>query len=170
MKKPILIISLCTILLSVVSCKKDPKSDTVVDTTVETVMPDSIREAVLEEVEKEKMEAKNKKSIIENKKAITEKKKSTEGKSTMRIPGTFDSTDNTDTQKYIKDYEKYVEDYKKAVEAKDMDSFLKLNDASSSLSKQFNRLMNILPSEEIQKVSEYMQVKSEQLAKLSAKM
>lgn len=163
MKKPILIISLCTVLLSIVSCKKDPKSDTV-DTTVETVMPDSIRVAVSEEIEKEK-------TVIKKKKVPVEKKKPTEeDKGVMRIPGTFDSTDNSYTKKYIKDYEKYILDYKKAVEAKDMDSFLKLNDASSSLSKQFNRLMNILPSEEIQKVSEYMQLKSEQLAKLSEKM
>lgn len=163
MKKPILIISLCTVLLSIVSCKKDPKSDTP-DTTVETVMPDSIRVAVSKEIEKEK-------KVIKKKKAPVEKKKPTEeDKGIMRIPGTFDSTDNSYTKKYIKDYEKYIVDYKKAVEAKDMDSFLKLNDASSSLSKQFNRLMNILPSEEIQKVSEYMQVKSEQLAKLSEKM
>ncbi len=163
MKKPILIISLCTVLLSIVSCKKDPKSDTV-DTTVETVMPDSIREAVSEEIEKEK-------AVIKKKKAPVEKKKpKEEDNGIMRIPGTFDSTDNSYTKKYIKDYEKYMVDYKKAVEAKDMDSFLKLSDASSSLSKQFNRLMNILPSEEIQKVSEYMQVKSEELAKLSEKM
>ena len=164
MKKPILIISFCVIILSMVSCKKDPKSDTV-DTTVETVMPDSIRVAVSEEIEKEKTKVTKKKS------APVEKKKPTEeDKGVMRIPGTFDSTSNSYTKKYIKDYEKYILDYKKAVEAKDMDSFLKLNDASSSLSKQYNRLMNILPSEEIQKVSEYMQVKSEQLAKLSAKM
>ncbi|WP_109852754.1 hypothetical protein [Aquimarina sp. AU58] len=160
MKTPILSIFLCLILLSVVSCKKDPKTDTVDPVEI----PRGDTSNFIEETEKEK------KPVVKKKKKTTKDKKATEDDNTLHIPGIFDTTDNSYSKKYIKDYERYVENYKKAVEANDMDSFLKLSDASSDLSKQYNRLMNILPGEEIQKLSEYMQVKSEQLAELSSKM
>lgn len=161
MKTPILSIFLCMILLSVVSCKKDPKTDNTLD-PVE--IPRGDTSDFIEETQEEK------KPVVKKKKKITKDKKTTKDDNTLHIPGTFDTTDNSYSKKYIKDYERYVANYKKAVEANDMDSFLKLSDASNDLSKQYNRLMNILPGEEIQKLSEYMQVKSEQLAELSSKM
>ncbi|WP_106792135.1 hypothetical protein [Aquimarina sp. Aq78] len=163
MKTPIFTIFLCLALLSVVSCKKEVKTDTL--EPVEVARGDT--SDFIEEVDEES-EAKKKKKSTKKKKPA--KKESTTDDKTLHIPGTFDTTDNTYSKKYIKDYERYVTNYKKAVEANDMDSFLKLSDASSDLSKQYNRLMNILPGEEIEKLSEYMQVKSEQLAELSSKM
>ncbi|WP_103068655.1 hypothetical protein [Aquimarina sediminis] len=160
MKTPILTIFLSIMVLSVISCKKDPKSDKL--EVVEEVVQDStivIAEEVVEE----------KKPVVKKKKKTTKKKSTTKDK-TLRIPGTFDSTDNSYVKKYVRDYERYVSNYKKAVESNDMDSFLKLSDASSDLTRQYSRLMNILPGEEITKLSEYMQVKSEQLAKLSDSM
>ncbi|WP_024769062.1 hypothetical protein [Aquimarina macrocephali] len=163
MKTPILTIFLCLALLSVVSCKKEAKTDNL--EPVEVARGDT--SDFIEEVDEES-EAKKKKKSTKKKKPA--KKESTTDDKTYHIPGTFDTTDNTYSKKYIKDYERYVANYEKAVEANDMDSFLKLSDASSDLSKQYNRLMNILPGEEIEKLSEYMQVKSEQLAELSSKM
>lgn len=160
MKSPILTVFICLVLLCVFSCKKDPKSDKMY--AVE-VVEDSTNLAVEEVIEE-------KKPVVKKKKKSTKKKKANEDDKTMRIPGTFDSTDNSFSKKYIRDYERYMANYKKAVEASDMDSFLKLSDASSDLSRQYNRLMNILPGDEIGKLSEYMQVKSEELAKLSEQM
>jgi hypothetical protein len=164
MKTSILTIFLCLLLLSVVSCKKESKTDNL--ETVEVARGDT--SDFIEEVDEEP-EVKKKKKPTKNKKS-TKKEDATDGNKALHIPGTFDTTDNTYSKKYIKDYERYVVNYKKAVEANDMDSFLKLSDASSDLSKQYNRLMNILPGEEIEKLSEYMQIKSEQLTELSSKM
>ena len=143
------------------SCKKDPKTDTL---DVQETVQDSTEVAAEEVVEE-------KKPVVKKKKKTTKKKKKVSPEDrTMRIPGTRLTTDNSYAKKYIRDYEKYVSNYRKAVEAHDMDSFLKLSDASSDLSRQYNRLINILPGEEIEKLSTYMQVKSKQLAALSAKM
>ncbi|TPN89247.1 hypothetical protein [Aquimarina algicola] len=167
MKKQILTVFVCVTLLLVSSCKKDPKSDNL--EVVEKVQ-DSTQIVASETIEEEKPEPQKKK---EKKKKDPERdgKKDFERTSKLiPIPGTSDRTENADAKRYIRDYEKYVSNYKKAVEAKDMDSFLKLNDASSSLSKQYNELMTKLSGEEIEKMSKYMQVKSRQLAELSAKM
>jgi len=88
----------------------------------------------------------------------------------MKIPGTSLSTNHGMAKKYIYDYENYVARYRKAVAAKDMDSFLRLSDASSSLSRQYTKLMSILPGEEIEKLSQYMDIKSKQLNQLSSQM
>jgi hypothetical protein len=164
MKTPILIIFFCLVLVSVVSCKKESKTDNL--DTVE--IPRGDTSDFIEEVDEEP-EVKKKKKPTKKKKPA-KKGNATDDDKELRIPGTFDATDNSYSKKYIRDYERYVVNYKKAVEANDMDSFLKLSDASSDLSKQYTRLMNILPGEEIEKLSEYMQVKSEQLAELSSKM
>ncbi len=161
MKKTILSILIIALFLSVFSCMKDPKSDKV--DAIKEVAEDSTKIAVEEVVEE-------KKPVVKKKKTTKKKKKTVRKDVTMRIPGTPNSTDNSYSKKYIKDYERYVSNYKKAVNAHDMDSFLKLNSASSDLSRQYSRLMSILPGEEIEKLSLYMQVKSKQLADLSAKM
>ncbi|PKV50779.1 hypothetical protein ATE84_2845 [Aquimarina sp. MAR_2010_214] len=163
MKTPILTISLCLALLCIVSCKKETKTENF--EAVEVARGDT--SDFIEEVEEES-EVKKKKKPTKKKKPA-KKENATDDKA-LHIPGTFDTTNNSYSKKYIKDYERYVVNYKKAVEANDMDSFLKLSDASNDLSKQYNRLMSILPGEEIEKLSEYMQVKSEQLAELSSKM
>ncbi|WP_108867277.1 hypothetical protein [Aquimarina aquimarini] len=160
MKTPILSILFCATLLLAGSCKKDPKADKL---DVVEVVKDSTNVAVEEVVEEKKPEKPKKKKATKKKTVETKEK-------TTRIPGTSFSTDNSFAKKYIKDYERYVANYKKAVEANDMDSFLKLSDASSSLSKQYTRLISVLPGEEIEKLSKYMQVKSDQLTKLSEKM
>ncbi len=157
--RTILITFLCIALGSIISCKKDPKSD-----KLEPVEVAKDSTEVVEEVVEEK------KPITKKKTTTKKKKKSTTVDGAMRIPGTSESTNNSYVKKYIRDYEKYIANYKKAVDAQDMDSFLKLSSASSDLSRQYNRLMSILPGEEIEKLSNYMQVKSRQLAELSAKM
>ncbi|WP_062059229.1 hypothetical protein [Aquimarina longa] len=164
MRKPILTIFVCTLLLSVISCKKDPKSDAL--DVVEEVQ-DSTKVAVEEVVEEVKPKVKKKKKVTGKRDG---KKEFERTNKLIPIPGTSGHTSNPDTRKYIKDYERYVANYKKAVEAKDMDSFLRLSDASSDLSRQYNALMTKLPGEEIEKLSEYMQVKSDQLTKLAEKM
>ncbi len=164
MKKTILTTFLCLLLVSVISCKKDPKTDKL--DAVEVVQ-DSTDVTIEEVVEEKKPVVKKKKKTTKKKK---KKKKKTVVDGAMRIPGTSISTNNSYSKKYIRDYEKYVRNYKKAVEAHDMDSFLKLSSASSDLSRQYNRLMNILPGEEIEKLSEYMQLKSKQINELSSKM
>ncbi len=166
MKKIFFVTLLAVTLLFAISCKKDPKT--------------SNFEAVEYPVDSTYIEGEDKGVIIKNpatkkkpvakKKKTTAKKKTTEEDGVMRIPGTFERTNNSYSKKYIRDYEKYVSNYKKAVEAHDMDSFLKLNDASSDLSKQYTRLMSILPGEEIEKLSKYIEIKSKQINALSAKM
>ncbi len=169
MKKTICIVLLTLPLLGVVSCKKDPKNANVdeleaVEYPVDSTYVDNGKGVLV------KTPGSKKKKTSTKKKKTTSKPKVTPDDGEMRIPGTFARTSNTYAKKYIKDYEKYVADYKKAVEAHDMDSFLKLNKASSGLSTQYTRLMSILPGEEIEKLSEYMQIKSKQLNELSAKM
>ncbi len=168
MKKPILTIFLSVLLLSVFSCKKDPKTDNL--DTVEFARGDT--SDFVEEVEEEK-----KPEVKKNKKTTKQKKSDLDGKKDIEkanklipIPGTSGYTKNSAAKKYIKDYEAYVANYKKAVEAHDMDSFLKLNEASSDLTKQYNSLMTKLSGEEIENISKYMQAKSKQLNALSAKM
>ncbi|WP_271766874.1 hypothetical protein [Aquimarina algiphila] len=168
MKKTILTIFLSAVLLSAFSCKKDPKSDTL--DTVEVARGDTsdfVEEVDKEkepEVEKKKKPNKKKKSDLDGKKDFEKTNK------LIPIPGTSGYTKNSAAKKYIKDYEKYVANYKKAVEAHDMESFLKLNEASSDLTKQYNSLMTKLSGEEIENISKYMQAKSKQLNALSAKM
>ncbi len=162
------IILLCTATLFNFSCKKDPKSDKL--EVVEKV-EDSTAVAVEEVVEEEK------KPVVKKKKKPVKKDKQ-DGKKEyektgvfISIPGTGGATtSNTDAKKYIRDYERYISEYKKAVEAKDMDSFLKLNEASSNLTKQYNSLMTKLSGEDIENISKYMQVKTKQLNELSAQM
>ncbi len=158
MKKNFLTAFICVLLIGVTSCKKDPKTDKL--EVVEEVQ-DSTQIAVEEVVEEKKPVVKKKKT--------TKKKKDNVDKP-LRIPGTSEKTNNSYSKKYIKDYEKYVANYKKAVEAHDMDSFLKLSSASSDLSRQYTRLMSILPGEEIEKLSKYMAVKSKQINALSEQM
>jgi len=174
MKNIIFPLFLVLMILSVASCKKDPKSDKEKLKSVEnpvdsTMVKDANKEVV---VQKPTTTKKKKKPTSSKKSSSTKTKKKSKATvdGTMRIPGTSFSTDNSMSKKYIRDYESYVRNYKKAVDAKDMDSFLKLSDASSSLSRQYTRLISVLPGEEIEKLSTYMQVKSKQLDKLSSKL
>ncbi len=159
MKNTILITFLSLIMLSFVSCKQDPKSDKL--DAVETVK-DSTSVAVEEVVEDVKPVVKKKKT--------PKKKKTVKVDKPMRIPGTSYSTKNVDAKSYIKNYERYVSNYRKAVTSQNTEAFFKLSDESNNLTKQYNRLMSKLPGEEIEKLSKYMQIKSQQLAELSAKM
>ncbi len=139
----------------VVSCNKDVKSSEGSEITEEVidsiVVVDEVAEPIVEEVVKEKVKPKKKK--------VTQ----------PTGPG-IPLFSGDEAKKYVREYERYVRNYKKAVEAKDMESFLNLNKASSSLSRQYNSLISKLPPEEIQKLSDYMQIKSKQLNKLSEQM
>ncbi len=158
MKKTFLITIFCLLLFSIPSCKKDPKSDKI--DPVEVVQ-DSTQVAVEEVVEE-------KKPVVKKKKKTTTKKKPVD--KSMRIPGTAYSTKNVDAKSYIRNYERYVSNYKKAVASQNTEAFFKLSDESNALTRQYNQLMSKLPGEEIEKLSKYMQIKSQQLAELSAKM
>ncbi len=169
MKKTICIIFLSVLaLLSVTSCKKDSRTNDfeAVEYPVDSTYIEGEDKGV---VIKNAVTKKKNKPAAKKKKTST-KKKTVKEEGTMRIPGTFERTNNSYSKKYIKDYERYVSNYKKAVEAHDMDSFLKLNSASNDLSRQYSRLMSILPGEEIEKLSKYMEVKTKQMNDLSAKM
>lgn len=161
MKKSILISLLCLIVLCVTACKKDPKMDQV---NPEEIIQDSLKVAT-EKVEEEKKPVEKKKP--KKKKPKKDAKKKNQPTS---IPGTSLSTSNEDAKKYIKNYERYVSNYRKAVESKDTESFFKLSDESNALTQQYNQLMSKLPGEEIEKLSKYMQIKSDQLAELSAQL
>ncbi|MBP2832080.1 hypothetical protein J8281_07740 [Aquimarina sp. U1-2] len=157
------------VLLLFFSCKKDPKATNfeAVEYPVDSTYVEGENKGV---VIKNASTKKKKKSYTKKKKKNNTKRKTAKDDAVIRIPGTFERTSNSYAKKYIKDYERYVANYKKAVEANDMDSFLKLSNASSDLSRQYNRLMSILPGEEIEKLSQYMEVKSKQINALSAKM
>ncbi|GAA4271886.1 hypothetical protein U6A24_22555 [Aquimarina gracilis] len=171
MKKTIFVTFLgVTSLLLIASCKKDPKGANINELEAVEYPVDSTDVSSDKGVVVNAPGAKKKKSTTKKKKTTSTKKNTTTDNGEMRIPGTFERTNNSYAKKYIRDYEKYVSNYKKAVEAHDMDSFLKLNSASSDLSRQYTRLMSILPGEEIEKLSKYMEVKSKQINELSAKM
>lgn len=160
MKKILCIITIVGVAL-LSSCKGDPKTDkqdlieAIKDTTVVT-------QVVEEDV------------IVEEKKPVkkktTPKKKPAQKKETYKVPTGAPTFSDAAARKYIIDYEKYVAAYKKAVEANDMDSFVKLNDASKSLNNQYNALIEKLSAEELAKMSDYIQEKTEQLNKLAEKM
>jgi len=187
MKKLIFLFSLLMFGFSSVSCKNEAKAekeiqmedslDAIIVNASSNKKKEIEDEEVTKEVEIEKHVKKKKEVAKKDKKeeVAKENKKDSEPKygkdgGNMNIPGTSLSTNNGMAKKYIYDYEKYVVRYRKAVEAKDMDSFLRLSDASSALSKQYTRLMSILPGEEIEKLSRYMNVKSRQLDLLSSQM
>lgn len=158
MKNILLSTFLCLMFMFVASCKKDPKSDKV--EVVEEVVDST---DVVEVVEEKKPVVKKKK-----KKKTTKKKTKTE---VIEVPAGAPSFSSVAARKYIRDYEAYVAKYKKAVESKaDMDSFLKLSKASSSLTKQYRELISTLPAGEIEKMSKYMQKKTKQIDALSRQM
>lgn len=110
-------------------------------------------------------------------KPVVTKKKKTRKKSTTKkkeqkisVPPSAPSFDNTEARKYVRDYEAYVSNYRKAVKAKDMESFLELNEASNNLTKQYRNLINKLSAEEIDKMSKYMQENTKQIDQLSSQM
>ncbi|MFC5045243.1 hypothetical protein ACFSTE_17035 [Aquimarina hainanensis] len=159
MKTSISSIALCLILLVAFSCKKDPKTDKVeqIETTQDTT-------AVAEEEVVEKKKTPKPRKVTKKKKAVKK-----EEKEEVKIAGVPTFTDSQ-AKKYVRDYEAYIANYKKAVEAHDMDSFLKLNEASSNLSRQYSQLITKLSGEDIEKLSRYVQAKSAQVAKLAEKM
>ncbi len=156
MKNVFLTSFVCVLLMSAISCKKDPKSDTLevkeelVDTT-----------AVVEDVVEEK------KPIAKKKKKETKKKPK---KETIALPPGTPNFTSVEARKYVRDYEAYVADYKKAVKSKDMDSFIELSEASSSLTRQYRILISKLSGEEMDKMSKYIQAKSKQIDELSKQM
>lgn len=168
MKNFIFGIFLCLFLSLIISCKNDPKPD---QTETVEVAVDSIDvvEAVVEEeevVEKKKPVAKKEKETSKKKKTTTTKKPE---KKQITGPG-IPSFDSSLARTYVRNYETYIVNYKKAVNANDMDSFLKLSEASSDLTKQYNQLVSKLSSEDMQKLSKYMQAKTVQLNKISESM
>ncbi|WP_299242462.1 hypothetical protein [uncultured Aquimarina sp.] len=158
MKNILLSSLLCLLLVSVVSCKKDPKSD-----KVEVVEEVADSTDVVEVVEEKKPVVKKKK-----KKKTTKKKPKT---NVIEVPAGAPSFNSTAARKYVRDYEAYVSKYKKAVESKaDMDAFLKLSKSSSDLTNQYRKLISTLPAGEIEKMSKYMQEKTKQIDALSRQM
>ncbi len=153
-------IALLLCLLSITSCKKDPKSDKldvqeeIVDTT--TVIKDVIEK-------KEVVTSKKKK-----KNEVTKKKPKEQ---IIPVPKGAPSFNSVAARKYVRDYEAYVANYRKAVKAHaDMDSFLKLSEASSSLTKQYRTLISTLSGNEIEKMSKYMEAKTKQIDALSKQL
>ena len=151
---------------AIVSCKQDPKTDKMeLQEQVEDTLP-----AVVEPVVEEKPVVKKEK-VVKKKKTKAQIKAESVKKLTLELKSKGLPTFNeTPAMIYIKNYEKYVADYRKAVEANDMDSFLKLSDASSALTRQYRTLLNSLEGEEVAKMSRYMQEKSKQIDALSANM
>ncbi|WP_405206259.1 hypothetical protein [Aquimarina sp. LLG6339-5] len=156
MKNILLRSLLCLLLIFAVSCKKDPKSDKV--EVIEEVVDSTDVVEVIEE----------KKPVVKKKKKSTKKKPK---KETIKLPAGAPSFSSIEAKKYIRDYEAYVSKYKKAVESKaDMDAFLKLSESSSSLTKQYRKLISTLPAGEIEKMSKYMQEKTKQIDALNRQM
>lgn len=156
MKKTFLITLASFSVFLIASCNKDPKSD-----------KKELKEAVTDTTQ---VVAVEEEKPIEPVKKKTTKKTTKPKKKTVKLPAGMSSITDKAAIKYIQDYERYVANYKKAVEANDMDSFLKLNEASSSLTKQYTALMTKLSGEDIEKISNYMQEKSKQIDALSAQM
>ena len=125
MKSPLIITLLSILMMSFLSCKKDVKDERT--DTVQTIPISDTTRLRLEENVKERV-VDQKKNKSEKKKASI-KKDSKKNSAVLHIPGTFETTENSFSKKYVKDYEEYVTNYKKAVNAKDMDSFLKLSKA-----------------------------------------
>ena len=144
------------------SCKSDPKTD-----------KQDLKEAQVDTTEVVDIEEEK---IVEEKKPVTKKitakkkKATTPKKEAYKVPAGAPTFSDAAARKYIIDYEKYVAAYKKAVEANDMESFVKLNDASKSLNQQYNALIEKLSAEELAKMSNYIQEKTQQLNELSEKM
>ncbi|MHA7057103.1 hypothetical protein ACWGOQ_0007785 [Aquimarina sp. M1] len=151
----------CLLLVSVISCKKDPKSD---------------KEEVIEEVIEEVTDSTDVvEEVVEEKKTVVKKKKKPRKKkpksNVVEVPAGAPIFESMAARKYIRDYETYVLKYKKAVESKaDMDAFLKLSESSSDLTKQYRKLISTLPAGEIEKMSKYMQEKTKQIDALSRQM
>ncbi|WP_378188053.1 hypothetical protein ACE939_06440 [Aquimarina sp. W85] len=151
---------------TIVSCKKDPKSDS---TELQEQMVDTLP-VVEEPVVVEKPVVKKKK-VVKKQKTKEEIQAESIKKLTIEMKSKgLPTFKESPAMIYIKRYEKYVADYKRAVEANDMDSFLKLSDASSALSREYRSLLNSLEGEDVEKMSKYMQAKSKQIDALSAKM
>ncbi|MBQ4822520.1 hypothetical protein [Aquimarina sp. MMG016] len=157
MKRIVLITFLNLAALLAVSCKKDPKTDKIeVKEEVQDTIP-------VMQVEDEKPSVKK---VTKKKK----KKKKTTPKKVIKVPPGAPTFDDTEARRYVRDYEAYVAQYKKAVAANDMDSFLKLSDASSSLNRQYKSLITKLSSEEMDKMVKYMEKKTKQIDELTKKM
>ncbi|MFD2561999.1 hypothetical protein [Aquimarina rubra] len=156
MKNIVLSSLLCLFLVSVASCKKDPKTDQV--EVIEEVVDSTDVVEVVEE----------KKPVVKKKKKTTKKKKKA---TVIEVPAGAPSFKSTAARKYVRDYEAYVANYKKAVESKgDMDAFLKLSKSSSDLTNQYRKLISTLPADEMEKMSKYMQEKTKQIDALSRQM
>ncbi|GGX16223.1 hypothetical protein [Aquimarina muelleri] len=91
---------------------------------------------------------------------------SSEGSTKVGVPSFSDKN----VQEYVNAYEAYIEDYKKAVESKDMTAFASLGQKGQELGTKAQEVMGNLSGEDVTKLSEYMQKKSEQLQELSQKM
>ncbi|WP_109097443.1 hypothetical protein [Aquimarina sp. AU58] len=73
-------------------------------------------------------------------------------------------------QEYVNSYEAYIEEYKKIVESKDMTAFASLGEKGQKLGQQAQEVMGNLSGEDVKKLNDYMQKKSEQLQELSKKL
>ncbi|WP_299439261.1 hypothetical protein [uncultured Aquimarina sp.] len=156
MKNILLSSFLCLLLVSAVSCKKDPKAD-----KVEVIEEVADSTDVVEVVEE-------KKPVVKKKKKPKKKKPKTE---IIKVPPGAPTFESTAARKYVRDYEAYVAKYKKAVESKaDMEAFIKLSESSNSLTAQYRKLVATLPAGEIEKMSQYMQKKTKQIDALSRQM
>jgi len=154
------------LLLVLVSCKSEPKVDKEAIERAKAIQ-DSIEKSklvVVEEPEKKKKVVKKKKKKKISKETIEVKQK------VISLPAGTPNFKNIDARRYVLDYEAYVSQYRKAVEASDMDSFLKLSKASSSLNSQYKTLISKLSGEEVDMILSYMDKKTKQINELTNRM
>ncbi|EZH72227.1 hypothetical protein ATO12_25165 [Aquimarina atlantica] len=90
----------------------------------------------------------------------------TSSKSANGVPNFSDDK----VQEYVNSYEAYIEEYKKVVESKDMTAFASLGEKGQKLGQQAQEVMGNLSGEDVKKLNDYMQKKSEQLQELSKKL
>lgn len=163
MKKILLVILLGVI----IACQGDPKSDKL---ELKEAVEDTTAVAKVEE-----KKAKVKKVVKKKRRKSTKKKSSAVAVATPKkveivVPSNMVEVEDAAARKYINDYENYVSSYKKAVDANDMDSFLKLSDASSNLTKQYQSMVSRLSEKDMELLSSYMLEKTKQLNELSKRM
>ena len=153
-----------------ISCHSDPKSDKVTLNRVKDSIITTKESSIAEK--QEEVKSKKKKVLDTSIKNIKKQSKFKPKNEKVKIdlPSGAPSFKGDEARRYVRDYERYVSNLKKAVEAKDIESFLKLGDASSNLTKQYNTLIGKLPADEIAKMSKYMKQKTRQLDELTKKM
>ncbi|WP_074409214.1 MULTISPECIES: hypothetical protein [Aquimarina] len=94
----------------------------------------------------------------------------TEEKTSSQSANGVPNFNDDKVQEYVNSYEAYIEEYKKIVESKDMTAFASLGEKGQKLGQQAQEVMGNLSGEDVKKLNDYMQKKSEQLQELSKKL